>query len=454
MVRGSSTRCGPLHAALASILLATSVTAADSDGMHFSPLSKIDAGNVASLGIAWTYDGIRVRGAVNRGLEATPIIVGGVMYVSGPWSIVYALDARTGHELWVYDPQVEGAWARKACCDVVNRGVAVWKGKVYVGSLDGYLIALDAHTGHLLWKTDTLVDRTRAYVVGDAPAIAGNNVVIGNGGADMGVRGYVSAYDLETGALAWRFFTVPGDPAKGFEHPELAAAAKTWDPHSRWEYGGGGTAWDSIVYDPELDLVYVGTGNAGPHPRWTRSPSGGDNLYLASILAIHASTGRLAWYYQTTPGESWDYTATQNMILADLKIGNQIRKVLLQAPKNGFFYVLDRRTGELISAEKYATVTWADRVDLASGRPVLAAQGDYEKGPSWFIQPTGAHTTGSRCLSARAPGSSTYRCWMAELCSRGSRIRASDLTATTPPRTSGSRNRGIRASCEVNPAGQ
>jgi quinohemoprotein ethanol dehydrogenase len=402
MSRGSNGRGGALHAALTSVLLATSVTAADSGGMHFSPLSKIDAGNVGSLGTAWTYDGIRVRGSVNRGLEATPVIVDGVMYVSGPWSVVYALDAKTGHELWIYDPQVEGAWARKACCDVVNRGVAVWKGKVYVGSLDGYLIALDARTGRLVWRTDTLIERTRAYVVGGAPEIAGDNVVIGNGGADMGVRGYVSAFDLETGALAWRFFTVPGDPAKGFEHPELAAAARTWDPHSRWEYGGGGTAWDSIVYDPELDLVYVGTGNAGPHPRWTRSPAGGDNLYLASILAIHARTGRLAWYYQTTPGESWDYTATQNMILADLPSGDGIRKVLLQAPKNGFFYVLDRRTGELVSAEKYATVTWADRVDVASGRPVLAAQGDYGRGPKLvFPANWGAHNWQPMSFSPR-----------------------------------------------------
>jgi len=402
MSGGLSDRGRAVQAALTAILLAAGSGATDGGEMHFSPLSKINADNVQSLGLAWVYDDIRVRGTVNRGLEATPVIVDGVMYVSGPWSVVYALDAKTGHELWTYDPGVVGAWARKACCDVVNRGVAVWKGRVYVGSLDGYVIALDAHTGRLLWKTDTLIDRTRAYVVGGAPEVAGTNVVIGNGGADMGVRGYVSAYDLATGALSWRFFTVPADPKKGFEHPELAAAAKTWDPHSRWEYGGGGTAWDSIVYDPELDLVYVGTGNAGPHPRWTRSPSGGDNLYLASILAIHARTGRLAWHYQTTPGESWDYTATQNMILADLPIGNVVRRVLLQAPKNGFFYVLDRRTGELISAEKYATVTWADRVDIATGRPVLSAQGDYGRGPK-LVYPAnwGAHNWQPMSFSPR-----------------------------------------------------
>jgi quinohemoprotein ethanol dehydrogenase len=357
---------------------------------------------VRSLGLAWEFDDIQVRGSVHRGLEATPLVVDGVMYVSGPWSIVYALDARTGRKLWVFDPQVQGAWARKACCDVVNRGVAVWKGKVYVGTLDGYLIALDARDGRVLWKVDTLIDRTRAYVINGAPAIAGNLVVIGNAGADMGVRGYLGAYDLDGGALMWRFFTVPGDPAKGFEHPELTAAAKTWDAQSRWEYGGGGTAWDTIVYDPQLDLVYVGTGNASPHPVWTRSPAGGDNLYLASILAIEARTGRLAWHYQTTPGESWDYTATQNIILADLAIGGRTRHVLLQAPKNGFFYVIDRRTGELISAEKFTTVTWAERVDIATGRPVLTQQSDYSAGPK-LIYPAnwGGHNWQPMSLSLK-----------------------------------------------------
>jgi quinohemoprotein ethanol dehydrogenase len=364
----------------------------DGGETHYSPLSRIGSSNVRSLGLAWVYDGIRVRGTVNRGFEATPLVVDGVMYVSGPWSVVYALNAKTGHPLWVYDPEVDGAWARKACCDVVNRGVAVWKGKVYVGTLDGYLVALDAGTGQVLWKTDTLIDRTRAYVINGAPRIAGDKIVIGNAGADMGVRGYVGAYDLDSGALSWRFFTVPGDPAKKVEHPELTVAAKSWDPHSRWEYGGGGTAWDSMVYDPKLDLIYVGTGNAGPHPLWTRSPSGGDNLYLASILAIRAKTGRLAWHYQTTPGESWDYTATQNMILTDLKIGGEIRPVLLQAPKNGFFYVLDRRDGKLLSADPFATVTWALRVDKSSGRPVLSAQGNYKSAPKLvFPANWGAH---------------------------------------------------------------
>lgn len=370
---------------------------------HFAASTQIDASNVGRLGLAWEYSEIRVRGRVHRGLEATPIVVGDTMFVSGPWSVVYALDARTGKERWVYDPEPDGSFARKACCDVVNRGVAVSDGKVFVGTLDGFLVALDAASGRVLWKTDTLIDRSRAYVVNGAPRVAGNVVVIGNAGADMGVRGYVGAYDIATGELAWRFFTVPGDPAMGFEHQEMEAAAKTWDPKSRWDYGGGGTVWDSIVYDPELDLVYVGTGNAGPHPRWTRSPAGGDNLYLASILAIHAKTGRLAWHYQTVPGESWDYTATQNMILADLELGGTTRKVLLQAPKNGFFYVLDRRNGKLLSADKFATVTWAERIDLATGRPVLSQQGDYERGPK-LVYPAnwGAHNWQPMSFSAQS----------------------------------------------------
>jgi quinohemoprotein ethanol dehydrogenase len=341
---------------------------------RFSPLDQINVDNVRQLGFAWEYD-LRTE----RGLEATPVVVDGVLFVSSAWSKVYALDARTGRELWSFDPKVDGQWARNACCDVVNRGVAVWQGKVYVGTLDGRLIALDATSGKPLWSQDTFIDRSRAYTITGAPRIAGDKVIIGNGGSESGVRGYITAYDTESGEMAWRFFTVPGDPRKPFEHPELEAAAKTWDPDSRWEAGGGGTAWDSMAYDPHLNLLYVGTGNASPFPRSLRSPKGGDNLYLCSILAIHPDSGRLAWYYQTTPGESWDYTAVQHIILADLRIGGTTRKVLMQAPKNGFFYVLDRATGELLSAQKYVEVNWASHVDLETGRPVLTGQGDYSK---------------------------------------------------------------------------
>jgi quinohemoprotein ethanol dehydrogenase len=354
---------------------------------HYSPLTQIDGANVGKLGFAWQYD-MRTR----RGLEATPVIIDGVMFVSGSWSRVYALDARDGRELWTFDPKVPGEWARNACCDVVSRGIAVWRGRVFVGTLDGRLIALDAANGKPLWSQDTLVDRSRSYTITGAPRIAGDKVIIGNGGGEIGVRGYVSAYDVMTGQLAWRFFTVPGDPAHPYEHPELEQAARTWDPESLWEAGGGGTAWDAMAYDADLDLLYVGTGNSNPYPIGLRSPAGGDNLFLSSILAIRATTGRLAWHYQTTPGETWDYTSVQHIILADLEIGGRPRKVLMQAPKNGFFYVLDRVTGELLSAKPYVPVNWASHVDMRTGRPVPTAEGDYSRVTRWVTPGTfGGH---------------------------------------------------------------
>ena len=223
---------------------------------------------------------------------------------------------------------------------------------MYLATLDGYLIALDAATGTELWRQDSFIDRDADYTITSAPHIAGTKVVVGNSGADFGVRGYVSAFDAETGAFAWRFFTVPGDPAKGFEHPELEVAAKTWDPNSTWDSGLGGTVWGAMTYDPELDLLYIGTGNSSPYPIWFRSPRGGDNLYLASIIALRSATGRMAWYYQTVPGEIWDYTATANLVLADVELSGVPRRVLMTAPKNGFYYLLDRATGELPSRPK------------------------------------------------------------------------------------------------------
>lgn len=367
--------------------------AAWGDETHFSPLSQINPGNVQDLGLAWEFNGFVVRGRTHRGNEASPVIAAGVMYFSGPWSVVYALDARSGRLLWKYDPQVAGQWARNVCCDVVNRGVALWDGRVYVASLDGYLIALDAKSGAPLWRTDTFVDRvTMNYSSTGAPRIAGNNVVIGNSGAEMGARGYVSAYDLKSGKLSWRFYTVPGDPKKGHdETPDITLARRTWSKDSRWDLGGGGTAWDSMVYDPGLGLLYVGVGNGMPHPVWSRSPGGGDNLFLSSIVALDVNTGRMRWYYQTTPGDSWDYTATQNMILADLYIGGKTHHVLMQAPKNGFFYVLDRETGTLLSADAYSKVTWAKKIDIKTGRPIFDAQSDYstEKKIIWPSQAGG-----------------------------------------------------------------
>ncbi|MFP8880888.1 MAG: PQQ-dependent dehydrogenase, methanol/ethanol family, partial [Myxococcota bacterium] len=343
------------------------------DEQRFSPLTAINTESVSRLGLAWSY-----MTGTRRGLEATPIVVDGVMYATGSWSVVYALDARTGRELWKYDPEVPKAKGRDACCDVVNRGVAVWKGRVYVGTIDGRLVALDAATGKPVWDVLT-IDPNQAYTITGAPRIVKGRVIIGNGGAEFGVRGYFSAYDAATGEMLWRFFTVPANHDGPFEHPELERAAATWSRESMWASGLGGTVWDSMAYDPELDLLYVGVGNSSVYNREVRSPGGGDNLFLASILAVRPETGRLVWHYQTTPGEHWDYTAVQHMILADLEIGGRVRKVLMQAPKNGFFYVLDRATGELLSAEKYTYISWATHVDLATGRPVERPDASWSK---------------------------------------------------------------------------
>ncbi len=355
---------------------------------RFSPLDTINDGNVSGLKLAWYYDT-----GTKRGLEATPIVVDGVIYTTGDWSRVYAVDAATGKQLWAYDPKVPREWGAKACCDVVNRGAAVWKGRVYVGTIDGRLVALDAGTGKLAWETLT-IDRSKPYSITGAPRIVKNKVVIGNGGAEFGVRGYVSAYDAATGKLAWRFWTVPGDPTKGFESPDMEMAAKTWNAAAEWWNvgGGGGTVWDSMAYDPELDLLYVGVGNGAPWNRWVRSKGEGDNLFLSSIVALNPDTGRHVWHYQTTPGETWDYTATQHMILADIDIGGQPRKVIMQAPKNGFFYVLDRATGQFISAENYVRVTWASHVDPATGRPVETDPNQYrDEKKLTFPAPFGGH---------------------------------------------------------------
>ncbi len=356
------------------------------DEQRWSPLAAIHADNVARLGLAWWYD-TRSK----RGLEATPIVVDGVMYATSEWSVVFALDAATGRELWRYDPGVPRAKGRDACCDVVNRGVAVWKGRVYVGTLDGRLVALDAASGTRVWETLT-IDPGKPYTITGAPRVVKDLVIIGNGGADLGVRGYVGAYDAATGALRWRFYTVPGDPSQPFEHPELERAAATWSPDSMFEAGLGGTVWDAMAYDPELDLLYVGTGNASVYDRERRSPGGGDNLFLSSILALRLESGRLVWHYQTTPGEYWDYTATQSLILADLEIGGRPRKVLLQAPKNGFFYVLDRATGELLVAEPYVATSWATHVDRSTGRPVERPEAHWSREPRMVTPgPEGGH---------------------------------------------------------------
>ena len=363
----------------------------DGNQTNFSPLSTIDAGNVDRLGFAWSYDL-----ATARGQEATPIVVDGVMYTSGTWGYVYAVDAATGKQLWLFDPHADPRAARNPCCDLVNRGVAVWKGKVFVASVDGHLHAIDAKTGKEIWDVDTIIDHAQSYSSTGAVYMAGDLAVIGNSGADMdhgAVRGYVSAYDIETGKLKWRFFTVPGAPGQPYENPALAIADKTWDPHRSADYKGGGTVWNAFAYDPDLNLLYFGTANAAPYDLRLLGPSQGDTLFTASILAVHADSGNLAWYFQTTPGDHWDYDAVQQLILADLKIGGTDHHVIMQANKNGFFYILDRQTGKLLSVKDYAYVNWASGIDMQTGRPILTPQADWYSEPknvypSW----AGAHT--------------------------------------------------------------
>jgi quinohemoprotein ethanol dehydrogenase len=353
---------------------------------YYSPLNRITDANVSRLAPAWTFD-LGTQG--NH--EATPIVVDGMLYATGTWSNVFAIDARTGKEKWRWEPQLPTTGGPRLCCGPVNRGVAVDNGKVFVGLLDARLVALDAQTGKPLWDVQTSVDLKESYSITGAPRVVKGKVIIGNGGAENAVRGYVSAYDANTGTLAWRFFTVPGDPSKPFEHPELEMAAKTWTGEW-WKYGGGGTAWDGMAYDPAADLLYIGTGNGSPWDRSFRSPQGGDNLFLASILAVRPDTGRLVWHFQQNPGEQWDYTATQPMILADLRINGRDRKVLMQAPKNGYFYVIDRLTGEFISAKPYTLVTWATGLDEKTGRPIEAPGIRYGTTPITLSPgPPGAH---------------------------------------------------------------
>lgn len=354
---------------------------------RFSPLSGIDESNVAELDLAWYADL-----PTNRGVETTPLMADGKLYVTGSWGHVLAYDARTGRLLWHFDPKVPKDYGRHACCDVVNRGAALWGTHVIAASLDGRLRALDRDSGKVVWEVDTRLNDVDSYTITGAPRVVNGKVIIGNGGAEMSVRGYVTAYDAGTGEQAWRFFTVPGNPADGFEDATQEWIATTWTGEW-WENGkGGGTAWDSFAFDPELNLLYIGVGNAASWNQKIRSPGGGDNLFVSSIVAVDADTGAYVWHYQTTPGDHWDYTATQHMILAEIEIAGRLRNVLMQAPKNGFFYVLDRKTGELLAADKYMPVTWATHVDMETGRPVEAADVRNTEEDQLIVPgPSGAH---------------------------------------------------------------
>src|SRR5712664_4064582 len=362
---------------------------------RFSPLNQINDQNVGQLALAWYVD-LDTR----RGQEATPVVVDGVMYFTTAWSKVFAVKAATGEKIWSYDPKVPPEWAVNACCDVVNRGVAVWQGKVFVGTLDGRLVALDAASGKPVWETLT-IDPKYPYTITGAPRVVKGKVLIGNGGAEFGVRGYISAYDAATGKMVLRFYTIPGDPSQPYESPVLEKAAKTWTGQPR-KLAGGGTVWDSISYDPDLDLVYFGVGNGTPWDRHARSPQGGDNLFLSSVVALRADSGEYVWHYQETPGDAWDSDSAESLILADLTINGSPRKVLLHAPKNGFFYVLDRATGELLSAKPYTAVSWANSMDLKTGRPILNPATIYENqksGSPLVPGPDGGHTWHSMSFS-------------------------------------------------------
>lgn len=356
------------------------------DEQRNSPLDQINHETVKDLGLAWFADLDTARGQ-----EATPLAIDGKIYITTAWSKAKAYDALTGKLLWEYDPKVPGERGVAACCDVVNRGFAAWGDKLFMGTLDGRLVALDRNTGKEVWSKVTL-DQSKPYTITGAPRVVGGMVIIGNGGAEMGVRGFLTAYDAETGKEMWRFYSVPDAPGKN-EAAHLKRAEATWKGEY-WKQGGGGTMWDAMAYDPELDLLYVGVGNGSPWNQFYRSQGEGDNLYLSSIVALRPKTGEYVWHFQTTPGETWDYTATQHIMLADLNIGGKPRKVLMQAPKNGFFFVLDRTDGKLISAKNYVPVNWASGFDVKTGRPIENPESRYYRtGKMWLGSPgpIGAH---------------------------------------------------------------
>ena len=358
---------------------------ADED--HFSPLSQIDQSNVRRLGLAWSLDLDPMISTFSAPLE-----IGGILYFAVGYSVVHAVDAATGRLLWKYDPKVTEVSGEKARAAHGIRGIAYWDGMVITGTQDGRLLAVDVKTGKLAWSVQTTMGPGDGRYITGAPRVFNGKVIIGHGGGDTApVRGYVTAYDARTGRQLWRFFTVPGDPAKGFEDRAMEAAAKTWTGEW-WKYGGGATVWNSITYDAKFNRVYLGTGNGNPWNQKIRSPGGGDNLFVCSIIALDADTGKYVWHYQTAPGDTWDFDASTDLELTTLKIAGKDREVLLSASKNGFFYVIDRTDGKLISAQPFTKVTWATGVDPATGRPIESADARFPSGKG-VMQPggTGGH---------------------------------------------------------------
>jgi quinohemoprotein ethanol dehydrogenase len=337
---------------------------------RFSPLEQINDGNIDQLGLEWFVDL-----PTNQNVETTPLVIDGVMYLTLPWSKVMALDGKTGAELWQYDPHVAGDWNINVCCGLDNRGAAAWNGKIIFGTLDGRLIALDAATGEEVWSVKSTPDGR--YSITGAPRVADGKVFIGSAGGEFDVRGYLDAYDAETGERLWRFWTVPGDPALGFENAAMEMAAATWKTPGWWKLGPGGTVWDAITYDPATDLVLFGTGNGAPWDAVQRDSGGGDNLFISSIVAVHADDGSYAWHYQETPWETWDYDTVQQLMVLDLDVKGVMRHVVVQASKNGFFYMLDVATGELLSGNPYTDVNWATGINLEDGRPFVVPEARY-----------------------------------------------------------------------------
>ena len=354
---------------------------------RYSPLAQINTDNVANLGLAWSVD---LPDA--RQLVATTLAIDGILYSTGSFSVVTAIDARTQKVLWTYDPKVvDHAGDTLRVLWGTSRGVGYWNGKIYIGAGDGRLIAVDAKTGKEVWSTMTVEPGSFYYITG-APRAFNGKVIIGNGGTEMGpARGYVTAYDAETGEQAWRFYIVPGNPDDGFEDNAMRMAAATWNGEW-WKHGGGGNAWNAITYDPEFNHIYIGTGNGSPWNQRIRSPGGGDNLFLCSIVALDADTGKYKWHYQTVPGETWDFNSAMDIVQVDLKVKERTIKALMHAPKNGFFYVLNRSNGRLLSAKPFAKVTWATKVDMKTGKPLEVKGSRYESGEvTMWPGPLGAH---------------------------------------------------------------